>query len=208
MSIFLNSKIYYSHSFWSGAPSSLYILCSIYRDIKVASSTINIMCIHLCHLSTSLDKYILLLYPSMIFSSYVDLHIQPCRKGWDLHHSRWSSIFSCSFMCYPMGSFWTHTNPSSICTHVVLCRESLVLEIVLYSFLLNWMCVWSMEKTSCHNWLTLSKWNQKPLFVSLDDAICCMLVHFMVIVLFWSSLFYNYSFESGSFKFFFMWFFW
>ena len=52
-----------------------------------------------------------LLHPSMNFASFVDFYFQPCHKGWDLHHSSWSSSSSCNSKCYPMGSYWACTNP-------------------------------------------------------------------------------------------------
>ena len=104
------------------------------------------------------------LNPSVSLPSSVRFHLQPCSKGWDLHHSRWSSSSSCNCMWYPMGSLWAHKNPF---VHMWFYSQ--------YTLLLYWRSVSSQWSMPFHIILPLSKRNHEPWFVSLEAAICCIL---------------------------------
>ena len=140
------------------------------------------MCIHICPLSRSLDIKILhlelyckfLLHPSMSFSSSVGFYIQPCSKGWDLHHSSWSSRSSCNCVWYPMGPYWACTNPFAHRWFSI--DNAQILEVAWSSLLLllhqlfsviiitKEVCL-ALIATSRHDWIPLSERNHKPCFI-------------------------------------------
>ena len=120
--------------------------CTIYIGTFYIGVTSSLLCCWypVCYLSRSLDTNILhlklcwnsLLHPSMSVLSSIGFHLQPCSKGWYLHHSRWSSSSSCNCMCYP----WV----TSDLAQILLCPSGSFLDT---STLLD-KCVWSMEHVS------------------------------------------------------------
>ena len=138
----------------------------------VSSFVTSLLCIHQCHLLDTKILYLnffwnFLLHTSVSLSSFVGFHLQPCRKGWDLHHSRWSSSSSCNCMCYPMGAFWAYTKPS---THMWFSAW--------YPLLLLWRSVfgqWSKHQAMIDS-LFLRETTNLGLYLLMLPSIACLIL--------------------------------